>query len=109
VLSAKYSGKGYMAAEQQLLVPRPFNRQQAFPASCGVQPLDTLAARMQTSQPGEAKGLLHLLREGGIKRAFDGLGISLILTMNPAIQVRSRPRYTRTHAVQHQMCLQQLW
>eukprot|EP00475_Leptophrys_vorax_P011447 TRINITY_DN17990_c0_g2_i1.p1 TRINITY_DN17990_c0_g2~~TRINITY_DN17990_c0_g2_i1.p1 ORF type:complete len:394 (-),score=16.99 TRINITY_DN17990_c0_g2_i1:429-1565(-) len=50
------------------------------------QPWDTIAARMQTSRPGESKGFLAMLREGGLSHAFDGLGVSLLLTSNPAIQ-----------------------
>ncbi|GJP56286.1 hypothetical protein CLOM_g15354 [Closterium sp. NIES-68] len=50
------------------------------------QPWDTLSARMQTSRPGESKGFLEMLREGGLTHAFDGLGVSLLLVSNPAIQ-----------------------
>eukprot|EP00897_Mesotaenium_endlicherianum_P000726 jgi/Mesen1/10654/ME000009S10444 len=50
------------------------------------QPLDTLAARMQTSSPGKAASIFHLLKERGIAKSFDGLGASLLLTSNPAIQ-----------------------
>lgn len=50
------------------------------------QPLDTAAARMQTSAFGKSKGLWQTLTEGDWTHAFDGLGISLLLTSNPAIQ-----------------------
>lgn len=50
------------------------------------QPLDTASARMQTSTLGKSKSLWKTLREGDWRRAFDGLGASLILTSNPAIQ-----------------------
>lgn len=42
---------------------------------------------MQTSAFGKSKGLLETLTEGSWTDAFDGLGISLLLTSNPAIQV----------------------
>jgi len=42
---------------------------------------------MQTSEFGESKGLWKTLTEGSWADAFDGLGISLLLTSNPAIQV----------------------
>ncbi|KAI3440433.1 uncharacterized protein J3R85_003500 [Psidium guajava] len=50
------------------------------------QPLDTAAARMQTSAFGKSKGLWQTLTEGDWSHVFDGLGISLLLTSNPAIQ-----------------------
>ncbi|TKY69694.1 Peroxisomal adenine nucleotide carrier 1 [Spatholobus suberectus] len=50
------------------------------------QPLDTASSRMQTSDFGKSKGLLKTLTEGTWSDAFDGLGISLLLTSNPAIQ-----------------------
>ncbi|CAI0460112.1 unnamed protein product [Linum tenue] len=50
------------------------------------QPLDTAASRMQTSAFGKSKGLWDTLTEGDWSNAFDGLGISLLLTSNPAIQ-----------------------
>ena len=55
-----------------------------------LQPWDTLSARMQTSRPGEAKSFASLLEEGGIRQAYNGLGISLLLIANPAIQVCSK-------------------
>lgn len=42
---------------------------------------------MQTSAFGRSKGLWAMLTEGSWSEAFDGLGISLLLTSNPAIQV----------------------
>ncbi|KAL6497799.1 NAD(+) salvage pathway protein [Orobanche hederae] len=50
------------------------------------QPLDTASSRMQTSDFGKSKGLLESLSEGSWSDAFDGLGISLLLTANPSIQ-----------------------
>ncbi|GMJ11190.1 peroxisomal adenine nucleotide carrier 1 [Hibiscus trionum] len=50
------------------------------------QPLDTAASRMQTSAFGKSKGLWKTLTEGTLSDAFDGLGVSLLLTSNPAIQ-----------------------
>ncbi|WCJ43162.1 peroxisomal adenine nucleotide carrier 1 [Euphorbia peplus] len=50
------------------------------------QPLDTASSRMQTSAFGKSKGLWQTLTEGTWSDAFDGLGISLLLTTNPAIQ-----------------------
>lgn len=42
---------------------------------------------MQTSEFGKSKGLLKTLAEEKWSSVFDGLGISLLLTSNPAIQV----------------------
>ncbi|XVE89694.1 hypothetical protein DITRI_Ditri20bG0016500 [Diplodiscus trichospermus] len=50
------------------------------------QPLDTASSRMQTSAFGKSKGLWKTLSEGTLTDAFDGLGISLLLTSNPSIQ-----------------------
>lgn len=50
------------------------------------QPLDTASARMQTSAFGKSKSLWETLSEGSWSQAFDGLGVSLLLTSNPAIQ-----------------------
>lgn len=50
------------------------------------QPLDTASSRMQTSDFGKSKGLWQSLSEGSLSDAFDGLGISLLLTANPSIQ-----------------------
>ncbi|KAI8011055.1 Peroxisomal adenine nucleotide carrier 2 [Camellia lanceoleosa] len=50
------------------------------------QPLDTASSRMQTSAFGKSKGLWQTLTDGSWSEAFDGLGISLLLTSNPAIQ-----------------------
>ncbi|KAE8076994.1 hypothetical protein FH972_015605 [Carpinus fangiana] len=50
------------------------------------QPLDTASSRMQTSEFGKSKGLWKTLSEGTWGEAFDGLGISLLLTSNPSIQ-----------------------
>ncbi|KAG6428059.1 hypothetical protein SASPL_112308 [Salvia splendens] len=51
-----------------------------------LQPLDTASSRMQTSDFGKSKGLWKSLSEGTFSDAFDGLGISLLLTANPSIQ-----------------------
>lgn len=50
------------------------------------QPLDTASSKMQTSAFGKSKGLWLTLTEGSWSEAFDGLGISLLLTSNPSIQ-----------------------
>ncbi|KAH9620662.1 hypothetical protein KSS87_020384 [Heliosperma pusillum] len=50
------------------------------------QPLDTASSKMQTSDFGKSKGLWTTLSEGNWRNAFDGLGISLLLTANPSIQ-----------------------
>ncbi|XP_021897695.1 peroxisomal adenine nucleotide carrier 1-like isoform X2 [Carica papaya] len=50
------------------------------------QPLDTASSRMQTSEFGKSEGLWKTLSEGTWSDAFDGLGISLLLTSNPSIQ-----------------------
>lgn len=42
---------------------------------------------MQTSEFGKSKGLWKTLSEGTWGEAFDGLGISILLTTNPSIQV----------------------
>lgn len=52
-----------------------------------MQPLDTASSKMQTTAFGKSKGLWETLTEGTWSDAFDGLGISLLLTSNPAIQV----------------------
>ncbi|EFJ08606.1 hypothetical protein SELMODRAFT_160785 [Selaginella moellendorffii] len=49
------------------------------------QPLDTASSRMQTSGFGKSKGLWATL-SANWKESFDGLGASLFLTCNPAIQ-----------------------
>ncbi|KAF3972037.1 hypothetical protein CMV_004432 [Castanea mollissima] len=50
------------------------------------QPLDAASSRMQTSEFGKSKGLWKSFSEGTWNEAFDGLGISLLLTANPSIQ-----------------------
>ncbi|RDX62337.1 Peroxisomal adenine nucleotide carrier 1, partial [Mucuna pruriens] len=49
-------------------------------------PLDTASSRMQTSEFGKSKGLWKTLSEGTWSEAYDGLGISILLTTNPSIQ-----------------------
>ncbi|KAF4375802.1 hypothetical protein F8388_014524 [Cannabis sativa] len=51
-----------------------------------MEPLDTYALRMQKTTYGKSKGLWKTLTEGIWSDAFDGLGMSLLLTWNPAIQ-----------------------
>lgn len=81
-LYLSYSGAKRMGMGANLLVA----------AAAGVctatlsQPFDTLSARMQTSGPGKAEGFLALIREQGLRHAFDGLGASLLLVSNPTIQ-----------------------
>ncbi|KAJ8766429.1 hypothetical protein K2173_022488 [Erythroxylum novogranatense] len=61
----------------------------ATAAACTViitQPLDTASSKMQTSKFGKSKGLWTTLSERTWAEAFDGLGISLLLTSNPSIQ-----------------------
>ncbi|KAL3812668.1 hypothetical protein ACJIZ3_013936 [Penstemon smallii] len=58
----------------------------AAAGACTAIPLDTASSRMQTSEFGKSKGLLESLSEGTWTDAFDGLGISLLLTTNPSIQ-----------------------
>ncbi|XP_022878804.1 peroxisomal adenine nucleotide carrier 1-like [Olea europaea var. sylvestris] len=50
------------------------------------QPLDTASSKMQTSTFGKSKGLWETLSENTLSEAFDGLGISVLLTINPSIQ-----------------------
>ncbi|KAI4343223.1 hypothetical protein MLD38_027751 [Melastoma candidum] len=50
------------------------------------QPLDLASARMQTSEFGKSKGLWKTITGDNWSDVFDGLGISLLLTSNPAIQ-----------------------
>ncbi|KAH7424147.1 hypothetical protein KP509_12G092400 [Ceratopteris richardii] len=50
------------------------------------QPLDTISARMQTSEFGRSQMYWKALKEGDWRQAYDGLGASLMLTCNPAIQ-----------------------
>ncbi|KAL5541627.1 hypothetical protein UlMin_009337 [Ulmus minor] len=76
------SGKKSIGTRANLLVA-------AAAGACTVivtQPLDTASSKMQTSEFGKSKGLLKTLSEGTWKEAFDGLGISLLLTSNPSIQ-----------------------
>ncbi|KAJ7954924.1 peroxisomal adenine nucleotide carrier 1-like [Quillaja saponaria] len=49
-------------------------------------PLDTVSSKMQTSEFGKSKGFWKTLSENSWSEAFDGLGISLLLTSNPSIQ-----------------------
>lgn len=50
------------------------------------QPLDTASSRMQTSEFGKSHGLWETLSQGSLSEAFNGLGISLLLTSNPSVQ-----------------------
>ena len=67
--------------------PFHFSMSDALICDLTLQPLDTASSRMQTSAFGKSKGLWKTLSEGTWKEAFDGLGISLLLTANPSIQV----------------------
>ncbi|KAL5710322.1 hypothetical protein ACHQM5_020901 [Ranunculus cassubicifolius] len=51
-----------------------------------IHPLDTVSSRMQTSAFGKSKGLLQSFKDNTWSEAYDGLGISLLLTSNPSIQ-----------------------
>ncbi|KAL3505883.1 hypothetical protein ACH5RR_031265 [Cinchona calisaya] len=51
-----------------------------------IHPLDTASSKMQTSDFGKSKGLWKTLSEGSWDEAYNGLGISLLLTANPSIQ-----------------------
>ncbi|XP_019441562.1 PREDICTED: peroxisomal adenine nucleotide carrier 1-like [Lupinus angustifolius] len=61
------------------------------------QPLDTASSRMQTSEFGKSKGFWETLSEGTWSEAFDGLGISILLTSNPSIQ------YTAFDQLKHRL------
>ncbi|KAL6185828.1 hypothetical protein ACLB2K_041951 [Fragaria x ananassa] len=97
-LYLKKSGNKTMGTKVNLIVA-------AAAGACTVivtQPLDTASSRMQTSEFGKSKGLSSsrmqtsefgkskglwkTLTEGTWIEAFDGLGISLLLTSNPSIQ-----------------------
>ncbi|KAL3828816.1 hypothetical protein ACJIZ3_017618 [Penstemon smallii] len=58
----------------------------AAAGACTAIPLDTASSKMQTSEFGKSEGLWKSLSEGTWSDAFDGLGISLLLTTNPSIQ-----------------------
>ncbi|XP_045787402.1 peroxisomal adenine nucleotide carrier 1-like isoform X1 [Trifolium pratense] len=51
------------------------------------QPLDTASLRMQTSEFGKSKGLWQTLSEGTLSKAYDGLAITILLSMNVSIQL----------------------
>uniref|UniRef100_A0A0D6R604 Peroxisomal adenine nucleotide carrier 1 n=1 Tax=Araucaria cunninghamii TaxID=56994 RepID=A0A0D6R604_ARACU len=77
----KQSKNKYMGTKANLVVA-------AAAGACTAvitQPLDTASARMQTSEFGKSKGLWQTLTEGW-SEAFDGVGVSLLLTSNPSIQ-----------------------
>ncbi|XP_047338065.1 peroxisomal adenine nucleotide carrier 1-like [Impatiens glandulifera] len=81
-LYLRTSGKKSIGTKANLLLA-------AAAGACTVvvtQPLDTASSRMQTSEFGKSKELLETLAEGTWSEAFDGLGISLLLTTNPSIQ-----------------------
>ncbi|XP_057960466.1 peroxisomal adenine nucleotide carrier 1-like [Malania oleifera] len=78
----EFSGSKFIGTKVNLIVA-------AAAGACTAiitQPLDTASSRMQTSAFGKSKGLWATLTEGTWSEAFDGLGISLLLTSNPAIQ-----------------------
>ncbi|KAJ9682026.1 hypothetical protein PVL29_018086 [Vitis rotundifolia] len=66
------------------------------------QPLDTASSRMQTSAFGKSKGLWQTLTAGTWSEAFDGLGISLLLTTNPAIQYTVFDQLKQRHLKRNQ-------
>ncbi|CAN1807584.1 Peroxisomal adenine nucleotide carrier 1 [Linum perenne] len=76
------TGKTSMGAKVNLLIAAAAG---AYAVTL-TMPLDTAASRMQTTEFGKSKGLWETLSEGTWGEAFDGLGISLLLTSNPAIQ-----------------------
>ncbi|XP_042482222.1 peroxisomal adenine nucleotide carrier 1-like [Macadamia integrifolia] len=81
-LYLRRSGAKFIGTKENLIVA-------AVAGACNAimtQPLDTASSRMQTSAFGKSKGLWRTLSEGTWSEAFDGLGISLLLTSNPAIQ-----------------------
>ncbi|XP_030508496.2 peroxisomal adenine nucleotide carrier 1 [Cannabis sativa] len=81
-LYLKKSGNTNIGAKANLLVA-------AAAGACTVlviQPLDTASSKMQTSEFGKAEGLWRTLSKSTWREAFDGLGISLLLTANPSIQ-----------------------
>ncbi|CAI9118556.1 OLC1v1020143C1 [Oldenlandia corymbosa var. corymbosa] len=49
-------------------------------------PLDTASSKMQTSEFGKSRGFWRTLSEDSWEELYDGLGISILLTTNPAIQ-----------------------
>lgn len=60
-----------------------------FAGACTVlvtQPLDTASSQMQTSSFGKSRGLLSMMTGRSWKEAYVGIGVSLLLTCNPAIQ-----------------------
>uniref|UniRef100_A0A803Q287 Peroxisomal adenine nucleotide carrier 1 n=1 Tax=Cannabis sativa TaxID=3483 RepID=A0A803Q287_CANSA len=85
-LYLKKSGNTNIGAKANLLVA-------AAAGACTViviQPLDTASSKMQTSEFGKAEGLWRTLSKSTWREAFDGLGISLLLTANPSIQLKQR-------------------
>ncbi|OIW12830.1 hypothetical protein TanjilG_24763 [Lupinus angustifolius] len=66
-------------------------------AATAAGPLDTASSRMQTSEFGKSKGFWETLSEGTWSEAFDGLGISILLTSNPSIQ------YTAFDQLKHRL------
>lgn len=81
-LYLKRTGYGSIGTKANLLLAAAAGACTAI----STQPLDTASSRMQTSAFGKSKGLRKTLTEGTWTEAFDGLGISLLLTSNPAIQ-----------------------
>ncbi|KAM6559312.1 hypothetical protein CsatA_028551 [Cannabis sativa] len=51
-----------------------------------MESLDTTALRMQTTTFEKFKGLWKTLTEGTWSDAFDGLGMSMLLTWNPDLE-----------------------
>ncbi|KAK9083952.1 hypothetical protein Scep_030423 [Stephania cephalantha] len=81
-LYLRWSGKNSIGTKANLVVG-------VAAGACTViitHPLDTVSSKMQTSAFGKSKGLWQSLKESTWSEAYDGLGISLLLTSNPAIQ-----------------------
>ncbi|KAK9146706.1 hypothetical protein Sjap_006609 [Stephania japonica] len=81
-LYLRWSGKKSIGTKANLVVG-------VAAGACTViitQPLDTVSSKMQTSAFGQSKRLWQSLKERTWSEAYDGLGISLLLTSNPAVQ-----------------------
>ncbi|CAN1280408.1 Peroxisomal adenine nucleotide carrier 1 [Linum perenne] len=91
------TGKTSMGAKVNLLIAAAAG---AYAVTL-TMPLDTAASRMQTTEFGKSKGLWETLSEGTWGEAFDGLGISLLLTSNPAIQVYASSCFPCSQLLNH--------
>ncbi|RZC80908.1 hypothetical protein C5167_043486, partial [Papaver somniferum] len=59
-----------------------------------------LSSKLQTSNFGKSKGLWKTISESNWSGAFDGLGISLLLTSNPSIQYTVFDQLKRREAIE---------